>query len=51
MAEKHSKIFFVGKIIYKDLFDEEHQTQYAGWLRAHGDNTFLRLQGSLNKSD
>ena len=51
IAEKHGKIFFVGKIIYKDIFDEEHQTQFAGWLRAHGDNTFLRLQGSLNISD
>jgi hypothetical protein len=51
IAEKHGKVFFVGKIIYKDIFDEEHQTQYAGWLRAHGENTFFRLQGSLNISD
>lgn len=51
IAEKHGKVFFVGKIAYKDIFDQEHQTQYAGWLRAHGDNTFLRFQGSFNKSD
>lgn len=51
IAEKHGKVFFIGKLIYKDIFDEEHQTQFAGWLRAHGENTFLRLQGSLNISD
>ena len=51
LAEQLGKVFIVGKIIYKDIFDETHTTQFAGWLRAHGDNTFLRLQGSLNKSD
>lgn len=51
IAEKHGKVFFIGKIVYKDIFDEEHQTQFAGWLKYHGENTFMRLQGALNKSD
>lgn len=51
IAEKHGKVFFIGKIMYKDIFNEEHQTQFAGWLRYHGENTFMRLQGKLNLSD
>jgi hypothetical protein len=51
IAEKHGKVFFIGKINYKDIFDDTHTTQFAGWSREHGDNTFMRLQGALNKSD
>lgn len=51
IAEELGKVFIVGKLTYKDIFDEEHQTQFAGWLRAHGDNTFLNFQGKLNFSD
>ena len=51
IAEQLGKVFIVGKLTYKDIFDETHQTQYAGWLRAHGDNTFLNFQGNLNLSD
>ena len=28
IAEKHGKVFFIGKIMYKDIFNEEHQTQF-----------------------
>lgn len=51
IAEQFGKVFIVGKIIYKDIFDETHQTQYAGWLSAHGENQFLNLQGKLNSSN
>ena len=51
IAEQLGKVFIVGKITYKDIFDENHQTQFAGWLRAHGDNQFLHFQGKLNYSD
>ena len=51
IAEQQGKVFIVGKIIYKDVFDEIHSTQYAGWLRAHGENQFMNFTGNLNESD
>ncbi len=51
IAEQLGKVFIVGKVVYKDIFDESHQTQFAGWLRAHGENQYLNFQGRLNLID
>lgn len=52
LGEKYPKAgFFYGKIFYRDIFDEEHYTQYCYTLReVPSEKCTIKLWGSYNKA-